>query len=374
MRIPLSAPDITEAEIAAVTAVLRTSRLSLGPRMEEFEQSVARYVGATHAVAVNSGTSALHLCIRALGISEGDEVIVPSFAFIAVANVLRYERAVPVFVDIEPQTLNLDPARIEEAITPRTRAIIVVHTFGTPAALGDILEIARRHNLFVIEDACEALGAQFDVRKVGSFGDAAVFGFYPNKQITSGEGGMLVTNDSNVAALARKLRNHGRSESGEWLQHDELGYNYRISEMNCALGAAQLRRIESILERREAIASEYCRRLQNQPDLELPPIGLPRRRISWFVYVARLSTRFTTTHRDRIVQEMALRGIACGRYFAPIHLQPAYRAQSHRSMSLTQTESIAPRTLALPFFNQLSDSQIAEVCATLISLLANFTS
>ena len=374
MRIPLSAPDITEADIAAVSAVLRTSRLSLGPQMEEFEQSIARYVGAAHAVAVNSGTSALHLCIRALGISEGQEVIVPSFAFIAVANVLRYERAVPVFVDIDPLSLNLDPALIEEALTSRTRAIIVVHTFGCPAALDEILEIARRHKLFVIEDACEALGAQFDGRKAGSFGDAAVFGFYPNKQITSGEGGMLVTNDSSVAALARKLRNHGRSESGGWLQHEELGYNYRISELNCALGAAQLQRVEVILERREAIAREYHRRLQSQPYLELPPLELPRRRISWFVYVVRLNKRFTASHRDHLVQEMAARGIACGRYFAPIHLQPAYRSQPGRCMTLPQTESIAPRTLALPFFNKLNDNQIAEVCDNLVSLLANFNS
>jgi perosamine synthetase len=373
MRIPLSAPDITEADIAAVTAVLRTSRLSLGPRLEEFEQSIARYVGTTQAVAVNSGTSALHLCIRALGISEGDEVIVPSFAFIAVANVLRYERAVPVFVDIDPQTLNLDPARIEEAITPRTRAIIVVHTFGSPAALDEIQEIARHHKLIVIEDACEALGAQFDGRRVGSFGDAAVFGFYPNKQITTGEGGMLVTNDSNVAAFARKLRNQGRGDSGEWLQHEELGYNYRISELNCALGAEQLQRIDSILDKREAIAREYHRQLQNQPDLELPPIKLPRRRISWFVYVLRLNKRFAASHRDRIVQEMASQGIACGRYFAPLHLQPAYRSQPHRCMTLTHTESIAPRTLALPFFNKITGDQIAEVCETLVSLLSTFS-
>jgi perosamine synthetase len=369
MRIPLSAPDITESEIAAVSQVLRTSRLSLGPQLEEFEQSIARYIGASHAVAVNSGTSALHLCVRALGISEGDEVIVPSFAFIAVANVVRYERAVPVFIDIDPQTLNLDPARIEEAITPRTRAIIVVHTFGCPAALPEILKIARRHQLFVIEDACEALGAQFDGRKVGSFGNAAVFGFYPNKQITSGEGGMLVTNDLKLALLARKLRNQGRGESGEWLQHEELGYNYRISELNCALGAAQLQRLESILERREAIARKYHRRLQNQPHLELPPIELARRRISWFVYVVRLNKRFTTSHRDRIVQEMASRGIACGRYFAPIHLQPAYRSQPHRCMPLANTESIASRTLALPLFNKISDEQIDEVCQTLSELL-----
>ncbi len=374
MRIPLSAPDITEAEIQAVSAVLRTSRLSLGPQMEEFEQAMARYTGTSHAIAVNSGTSALHLCIRALGISEGDEVIVPSFAFIAVANVLRYERAVPVFIDIDPQTLNLDPARIEEAITPRTRAILVVHTFGCPAALGEILEIARRHQLFVIEDACEALGAQFDGRTAGSFGDAGVFGFYPNKQITSGEGGMIVTNNSNVAAFARKLRNQGRSESAEWLQHEELGYNYRISEMNCALGAGQLKRLETILERREAIAREYQRRLENHADLELPAIALPRRRISWFVYVIRLSKRFTASHRDHVVREMASRGIACGRYFAPIHFQPAYRSQPHRCMTLTQTESIAQRTLALPFFNKITVEQIEEVCHTLAEVIRSIQS
>ncbi len=369
MRIPLSAPDITAADIAAVSAVLRTSRLSFGPQMEEFEQSIARYVGTLQAIAVNSGTSALHLCIRALGISEGDEVIVPSFAFIAVANILRYERVVPVFIDIDPQMLNLDPARIEEAITPRTRAIIVIHTFGCPAALDEILKIARRHQLFVLEDACEALGAQFDGRQVGSFGDAGVFGFYPNKQITSGEGGMIVTNDSKLAALARKLRNQGRGESGEWLQHEELGYNYRISELHCALGASQLQRLETILERREAIAREYHRRLQGSLDLELPAIAMPRRRISWFVYVLRLSQRFTASHRDHIVREMASRGIACGRYFAPIHLQPAYRSQPHRCMTLAQTESIAPRALALPFFNKISVEQIEDVCQTLSELL-----
>lgn len=368
MKIPLSAPDITEADISAVSAVLRSSRLSLGPQMEQFEHSLARYIGAAHAIAVNSGTSALHLAVRALGISEGDEVIVPSFAFIAVANVLRYVRALPVFVDIDPQTLNLDPARIEEALTPRTRAIIVVHTFGTPAALDEIMELARRHQLLVIEDACEALGAQFDGRKAGSFGNASVFGFYPNKQITTGEGGMLVTSDSNLAALARKLRNHGRNDSAEWLPHEVLGYNYRISELNCALGASQLQRLETILATREAIAREYHRRLQNLPDLELPAIALPRRSISWFVYVLRLNKRFSLFHRDRLYREMASRGIACGRYFAPIHLQPAYRSLPHRSMDLTLTESIAARTLALPFFTRITSAQLAEVCDTLSSL------
>jgi len=369
MRIPLSSPDVTESEIEAVSTILRTPRLSMGPKLEEFELAMARYLRTSHAIAVNSGTSGLHLCIRALGISEGDEVIVPSFAFIAVANAVRFERAMPVFADIDPQTLNLDPQRIEEAITPRTRAIVLVHTFGCPAALTEILEIARRHHLFVIEDACEAIGAEYDGRKVGSFGDAGVFGFYPNKQITTGEGGVMVTNDPRISALARKLRNQGRGDSNEWLQHEELGYNYRISEMNCALGIAQLKRLDAILERREAIAREYQRRFENQPNLELPAIHLPSRRISWFAYVLRLSERFAGSHRDGVVQDMASRGILCGTYFAPIHLQPVYRSQPHRSMNLAHTESIAPRTLALPFFNKITNEQIEEVSQTLGEIL-----
>lgn len=369
MRIPLSSPDVTESEIEVVSAVLRTPRLSMGPKLEEFERAMAGYVGTSHAIAVNSGTSGLHLCMRALGIVEGDEVIVPSFAFIAVANAVRYERASPVFVDIDPQTLNLDPQRIEEAITPRTRAIVLVHTFGCPAALTEILEIARRHDLFVIEDACEAIGAEYRGRKVGSFGDAGVFGFYPNKQITTGEGGMIVTNDARISALTRKLRNQGRGDSCEWLQHEEVGYNYRMSEMNCALGIEQLKRLDAILERREAIAREYQRRLEGQTDLELPAMHLADGRISWFVFVLRLSEGFAGAPRNRIVQEMASRGIACGRYFAPIHLQPAYRSQAHRCMSLERTESIAPRTLALPFFNRITDVQIEEVCQTLGEVL-----
>ena len=365
MRIPLSAPDVTEAEIAAVCAVLRTPHLSLGPKLEEFERAMARYAGTAHAVAVNSGTSALHLCIRALGIAAGDEVIVPSFTFIAVANAPRYERATPVFVDIDPATLNIDPAKIEEAITPRTRAIVVVHTFGVPAALDEIMAIARRHGLFVIEDACEACGGELDGRKVGSFGDAGVFAFYPNKQITTGEGGVIVTGNARLAELARKLRNHGRGASGEWFEHEELGYNYRISELNCALGIEQLERIEAILARREAVAGEYQRRLADHPDWELPPLALARRRISWFVYVVRLRGHRPPAHRGRVLEAMAARGIACGRYFAPIHLQPAYRNEPHRCMDLAHTEFIAPRTLALPFFNRITGEQIEEVCAAL---------
>jgi perosamine synthetase len=369
MRIPLAAPDISEQDIAAVAAALRSSRLSRGPKLEEFEQALAGYVGAAHAVAVSSGTSALHLCMRALGISEGDEVIVPSFAFIAVANAARYERAIPVFVDADPLTLNLDPGLIEAAITSRTRAILVVHTFGCPAELSEIIRIARRHRLLVIEDACEAIGAEYDGRKVGPQGDIGVFAFYPNKQITTGEGGAIVTGNPEFAALARKLRNQGRSESEDWFEHTEFGYNYRLSEINCALGVEQLRRIEAILERRAAIAAEYQRRLGNHPALKLPPFALPRCRLSWFVYVVRLSAQFSQSQRDWIVKEMIARGIGCGRYFAPIHLQPIYQHASFQRMALPVTEWNAARSLALPFFNRIREEQVEEVCRTLEELL-----
>jgi perosamine synthetase len=367
MRIPLSSPDITESEIRAVTNVLRTPRLSLGPKLDEFENSVATYTGAAHAIAVNSGTSGLHLCVRALGITEGDEVIVPSFAFIAVANAIRYERALPVFVDVDAETLSLDPEKIEAAITPRTRAILVVHTFGCPADLSAILGIARKHGLSVIEDACEAIGAEYHGRKVGPLGDAGVFGFYPNKQITTGEGGMIVTQNSELAALARALRNQGRSQAGEWLEHGELGYNYRLSELNCALGIEQMKRLEFILGKRDSVAREYHRRLSGNPELKLPPVDVPGRRISWFVYVVRLGSRFTQRQRDWIWKEMASRGIGCGRYFAPIHLQPIYRSGPKRD--LPNTEWSAARSLALPFFNNLEQAEIDEVCQTLRELM-----
>ena len=295
-----------------------------------FENAVAQYVRASNGVAVNSGTSGLHLCIRALGIGEGDEVIVPSFAFIAVANAVRYEKAIPVFVDIESRTLNLNPSEIEAAITSRTRAIIVVHTFGWPADLSEILDVARRHDLPVIKDACEAIGAQYDGRKVGVFGKLGVFAFYPNKQITTGEGGIIVTEDSRIATMLRKLRNQGRSGSGDWFEHCELGYNYRMSDINCALGIEQLKRIQTILDQREAVARQYHRRLVDHNDLILPPLTVPNRVVSRFAYIVRLSNRFNQRHRDWIVKEMNGRGIGCGRYFAPIHLQPIYRVLSGR--------------------------------------------
>jgi perosamine synthetase len=364
MKIPLSSPDITDSEIEAVTAVLRTSRLSLGPQMEAFEQALAAFVGVPHAIAVSSGTAGLHLCIKALGIGEGDEVIVPSFTFIAAANAIRYERAHPVFVDIDAESLNMSPASIEQAITPKTRAILVVHTFGRPAEMAAIMEIANRHQLLVIEDACEAIGATCEGHEAGSFGDAAVFAFYPNKQITTGEGGMVVTRRPELAERIRALRNQGRYDSADWLQHAEVGYNYRLSEINCALGLAQLKRIEPILQQREKVARQYRQSLAEISGLILPATDVPNTRISWFVYVVRLDASFTEADRDSIITTLTSAGIGCGRYFAPIHMQPSYSAWRN-SAALPVTEAQASRTIALPFFNRITEDEIAQVSDTL---------
>ena len=368
MKIPLSAPDITEPEIEAVAAVLRTPQLSLGPKLAEFEACLATYCGTPHAIAVSSGTAGLHLCLRALNLRPEHEVIVPSFTFIAAANVIRYVGATPVFVDIEPNSLNLSPASIQQAITPRTRAIIMVHTFGTPADIKAIQQIAHRHQLLLIEDACEAIGAEYDGQKIGSFGDAAVFAFYPNKQITTGEGGMVVTRHPELAASVRALRNQGRGPTDDWLQHTELGYNYRISEINCALGIAQMNRIEEILARRAVVAHHYHQLLSGTGGLILPSIALPNIRISWFVFVVRLSADYSVHHRDAIVQRLQAAGIGCGRYFAPIHLQPSY-SHWRTSSQLPVTEAQAQRTIALPFFNRITEAQIAQVCSALVSAL-----
>ncbi len=369
MRIPLSSPDIDEDDIAGVVGVLRGARLSLGPVLGEFEGRFAKYVGARHGVAASSGTAGLHLSLLALGTGPGDEVIVPSFTFIAAANAIRYVGALPVFVDIDPVTLNMDAECVERAITSRTRALMVVHTFGRPADLKALLEIASRHRLKVIEDSCEAIGAEYDGRKVGTFGDAGVFAFYPNKQITTGEGGMVVTRDGDVAATVQSLRNQGRRPGSDWFEHADLGYNYRISEMNCALGLAQLGRIESILARRAEIAEEYDRRLRDCRELILPPLRVPDGTVSWFVYVVRLGDRFSAAQRDAVRQALIDQGIGCGRYFAPIHMQPSYRSLASARIELPVTEEQAGRTLALPFFNRITSRQIAEVCDRLLDVL-----
>jgi perosamine synthetase len=372
IRIPLSSPDIDESDIAAVCEVLRTSQLSLGPKLAAFEESIANYVGVSNVAAVNSGTSALHLSLEALGITEGDEVIVPSFTFIAVANTVRYARAVPVFVDIDPDTLNINPQLIEPAITGRTKAIIVVHTFGVPADINEIREVARAHGIAIIEDACEALGAEYFGRKVGGLGDAAAFGFYPNKQMTTGEGGAVVTANPRLIEKVKTLRNQGAGRPESWLAYTEIGFNYRISDINCALGISQLARLDAILACRETLARGYDARLASVPALRRPALALPNRKISWFVYVVRLEEQFTRNDRDQIIQEMRSIGIAVGRYFAPIHLQPAYRTSRSSKLSFPETEKAAGHSLALPFHNRLRDVEVDEVCEKLSSLVCRF--
>lgn len=344
--------------------MLRGPRLSLGLKMLEFEELICGLAHQKLGIAVSSGTAGLHLCVRALGIGPGDEVIVPSFTFVAAANAVRYEGATPVFADIEPHTLNLDPECVEAAITPRTRAIVAVHTFGCPAEMEPILEIARRHGLHVIEDACEAIGATYRGRPVGSFGDAAVFAFYPNKQITTGEGGMVVTGGAQLAREMRAMRNHGRYDTDDWHQHSILGYNYRLSEIACALGCAQMRRIGEILSRREQVARRYDELLRGVQGLVLPPLELPNARISWFVYVVRLAEQFSREQRDAIVHTLEQRGIGCGRYFAPIHSQPAYTDFPLRQ-SLPVTEMVSASTIALPFYTRLDEASIERVAEAL---------
>jgi len=373
MYIPLSRPDITQKEIELVNEVLRSPFLALGPKMVEFEEAIARYVGRKFAVAVNSGTSGLHLLIKAYGISAGDEVITTPFSFIASSNCILYEGARPVFVDVEPETGNIDSELIEGAITPRTKAILPVDAFGQPARLDAIRDIARRHGLVVIEDACEALGSEYKGHKAGSgvLADAAVFAFYPNKQITTGEGGMIVTDDEGVARLCRSLRNQGRGEKGTWLVHERLGYNYRLDELSAALGVAQMERIEEILCRRERVAGLYHERLSSIKGVKIPFITPEVTRMSWFVYVIRVgfeeaSPRKQEAVRDHVMGRLQQAGIGCRPYFTPIHLQPFYRSQfGYREGDFPVAEMLGRTSIAIPFHNNLTLEEIDYVAGVL---------
>jgi len=364
MRIPLAKPEVLEEDIAAVTAVLRSGRLSQGPVMHEFEQALAAYLDMPHAVVVNSGTSALQLALRALDIKENDEVILPSFSFMGVTNAILSEKAIPVFVDIDPATLNLNPSCLEAALSRNTRAVVMVHSFGIPAPATEIVAFARQHSLAVIEDACEALGAEIDGRKVGMFGDIATLAFYPNKVISTGEGGALITQSALLAARLRSLRNQGRCLGEDWLQHHEPGFSYRLSDVHCALGLQQLSRIERTIRRRDTLACSYASQLNvNQHVSCFEPGTL--RRISWFTYPVLLSSRFSRQDRDEVWDALKQKGIETGRYFAPSHLQPALRNRDFRCEDLTHTISISERLLCLPIFNGLTEEQIRFVCSSL---------
>jgi perosamine synthetase len=312
--------------------------------------------------------------MKAAEIQDGDEVITTPFSFVASANCILFERGRPVFVDIRPDTYEIDVERIESAITPRTRAILPVHVFGRPCAMPKILEIAGRYGLHVIEDACEAIGARIGQTAVGSFGQTGVFAFYPNKQMTTGEGGAIITDDAKIADLCRSWANQGRGESGAWLQHERLGYNYRISDINCAVGLAQLRRLPAMLAARARVASLYSEILRECSQIILPPPPGPGVEISWFVYVVRLRDEFSRQQRDCVLEGLRRRGIACSNYFAPIHLQRFYRDSfGYGEGCFPVTEKVAQRTIALPFFNQLPESTVEHICTNLHSVLDSVT-
>ena len=361
-KISMSAPDLDESDIQAVLEVLRSGRLALGPKAREFEELIAEYIGVKYAVAVSSGTAGLHILVRTLEVGPGDEVLVPSFTFSASVNAILYERATPVFVDIEPETYNLDPDDLERKITKRTKAIMAVDIFGHPAEWDRILEIADKYNLKIIDDSCEALGAEYKGKKIGQFGDCACFAFYPNKQITTGEGGIIVTNNSSIAKLARSLRNQGREEMGSWLEHERLGCNYRMDEMSAALGVSQLKKLEVFLEKRERVARIYTEKLKGFSWVR-PPVVKPYVRMSWFVYVVTLQEGLD---RDTVIGNLEKKGIPARGYFSPIHLQPyVKRIFGYKGGELPVTENIAKRTLALPFHNNLTEEEIEEVLKTL---------
>lgn len=379
MKIPLAQPDITNLDRRAVLEVLKTPNLSLGPRLREFEKKIAKFVGVKYAIGVNSGTSALHLIIRALGIKDGDEVITTPFTFIASANCILFERAKPVFVDIDENTLCIDPNKIEEKITKKTKAILAVDVFGHPADWNFLKKIAKKYKLFLIEDSAEAIGSEYGSvdspqakgKKCGFFGDASILSFYPNKQITTGEGGMILTNIKRIADLCRSMANQGRkSEGGKWLEHIQLGYNYRLNELSCALGVAQLNRINEILAKREKIADMYNEKLKSFPEVTIPYIA-PDVEMSWFVYAIRLSKKYLKIDRNKIIQKMAKKGIQCGIYFQPIHLQPFYKKMfGYKSGDFPVAENISQRTIALPFYNNLKEREIDYVVKNLKAILA----
>jgi perosamine synthetase len=366
--IPLARPVLGEAEERAVIDVLRSGQLSLGPRLGEFERLFAERVGAPLASAISSGTAGLHLALRAAGVGEGDEVITSPFSFVASANAALYERARPVFADIDPLTLNLDPAAAEAAVTQRTRALLPVHIFGYPADMPAFEAIAARHGVAIVEDACEALGARHaDGVAVGGRGHPAVFGFYANKQITTGEGGMVTMADPAIKERIDSERNQGRAPDMDWLDHDRLGFNYRLSDVACALGIAQLGRLEEMLAARARVAGWYRQALAGIEGLALPCEDAQGDRRGWFVFVVQLPLG---VDRDDTVRALAARGIQSKPYLPAIHLMSFYRERfGHREGEFPVCEQVAARSLALPFFAQLSESQVGCVAEQLRAVL-----
>ncbi len=385
---PMSAPDLTDAERDAVLDVLNGHTLSLGPRVRLFEQHFAAYVGRRHAIAVSSGTAALHLSVIAAGVGDGDLVITSPFSFVASANCVLYERGVPIFVDVDPVTGNIDPVHVASAASdlarggadarrwlPRSlpsargamKAILPVHAFGQPADMQPLVDVAAAHGLQIVEDACEAVGAEYRGRRAGTFGVASCFAFYPNKQMTTAEGGMLVTDDDAVADLARSLRNQGRDVFDAWLSHARLGFNYRLDELSCALGLVQLARLDELLAKRARVASWYDERLQQVDGLHPPALAPLTTRMSWFVYVVRFDAE---PDRAFAMEQLAAAGIPSRPYFTPIHLQPFYVERfGYRRGDFPVTEALGATCLALPFSSVMTEQHVDTICTRLADIL-----
>jgi perosamine synthetase len=367
--IPLARPVLGEMEEQAVLEVLRSGQLSLGPKVEEFERLFAARVGAPRASAVSSGTAGLHLALRAVGVKAGDEVITSPFSFVASANAILYEGATPVFAEIDPITLNLDPDAARAAVTERTTAILPVHIFGYPAAMAEFEAIAQARGLALVEDACEALGAVHrDGVPVGGRGHPAVFGFYANKQITTGEGGMIALSDLALKERIDSERNQGRAPDMGWLDHDRLGFNYRLSDIACALGIAQLERLDEMLAERARVAELYREALSGIEGLRLPCADRDGDRRGWFVFVVRLPQE---VDRDGVVRALAERGIQSKPYLPAIHLMSFYRERfGYREGRFPVCEDVAERSLALPFFPEMSEGQVERVAQALRAIVA----
>ncbi len=367
-HVGLSLPWLDEREEELVLEVLRSGRLSLGPAIDRFEEAFAETVGAPYAAAVSSGTAGLHLLCIAAGVRPGDEVITSPYSFVASANCAVYEGATPVFADVDRRTLNLDPAAVEAAVTERTRAIVAVDIYGYPCELDELRAVCDRHGLALVQDACEALGARYKGAPVGSQGPSAVFAFYPNKQMTTAEGGMVTTHSEEEWRLVRSLRNQGRADSGGWLEHARLGFNYRLDDVRAAIGVGQLEKLDDILAARAAVAARYGELLEGIDGLELPCPDDAEHERSWFVYVVTLPPG---ADREAVISALDARGVQTARYLPCIHLQAYMRERYGYGEGLCPVaEELSARTLALPFHARLDEDDQAHVAESLRDALA----
>ncbi|MBU1159974.1 DegT/DnrJ/EryC1/StrS family aminotransferase [Patescibacteria group bacterium] len=367
MKYPIAKPYITKKEEKYALEVLRSGILSIGPYVKEFEKKFAKFIGTKYACAVSSGTSGLHLAMIAAGIKPGDEVITSPFSFIASSNSILYVGAKPVFVDIDEKTFNIDVSKIEKKITKKTKAILVVHIFGQSADMDPILKLAKKYKLKIIEDACESIGAKYKNKKVGTFGESAVFAFYPNKQMTTGEGGIITTNSKKVYDLCCSLRNQGRAQNMQWLDHQRLGFNYRMDEMSAAVGLAQIEKINFLIKERQKLASLYNKALVYYDDIVQIPGNGNGRNHTYFVYVIKLKN--SRIKRNSVVKNMQKKGISTKAYLPSIHLFSFYKKMfKYKKGDFPISESVSKNSLALPFYIGLKKKDIEIICQELIKL------